>query len=223
MLCMLSPAAIAQPSFEAMVDLTFGIDQGLVNGIQFSNQYIRIEGNPYFMDDAYRVGSVCIQDQWYESIPLRYNLYTQRVEIEYLSREGDMNQLITVPEQMSAFLLENYEFKRMQLGEDECGYYMDLSSERTPCYVSWSLDAIGGGDSQRRFSPLERVYWIRQGEQWTSFHDRKTYVRAFPPDRKKEFRRLLKSKKFYFQLASAGEVANLIGATLRLYEEGEGP
>jgi hypothetical protein len=220
---MLPPAAVAQPSFEAMVDLTFGIDQGLVNGIQFSNQYIRIEGNPYFMDGGYRLGAVCIRDQWYESVPLRYNLYTQKVEIEYLSREGDMNQLITVPEQMSAFLLEDFKFKRMQLGKDDWGYYMDLSSERTACYVRWSLDAIGESPSQRRFSPLKRNYWIRQGEQWTSFHDRKTYVRAFPPERKKEFRRLLKSKKFYFQLASAGEVANLIGATLRLYEEEEGP
>lgn len=219
---MIPAAVFAQPSFEAAIERTFGVDQSLVNGIQFSNQYIHIEGNPYFMDGGYRMGSVCIHDQWYEAIPLRYNLYTQKVEIEYLNREGDMNQLITVPEQMPAFLLEGFEFRRMQLGGEAWSYYMVLSTGHTECFVGWSLDVIGESSTERRFGPLKRIYWIRQGEQWTSFHDRKTYVRAFPKERRKAFRKLLKSKKFYFQLAGSREVANLMGATLRLYEEGEG-
>jgi hypothetical protein len=214
---------VAQLSFEEMVDRTFGSDQGLVNGIQFSNQYIRIEGNPYFMEGRYRIGSVLIGDQFYEYVRLRYNLYTQKVEIEYLAPEGHMNQLITVPEQMPAFYLEGYEFRRLQIGEDESAYYMVLSSERTSSYIGWNIDAIGGGNSQRRFSPPSRKYWIQEGEHWTTFHDRKSYLQAFPPERKKEFKDLLKWKRFYFNQASTNEVVDLIWATLRLMEEGEAP
>jgi hypothetical protein len=216
-------AAMAQLTFEELVDRSFGSDQSLVNGIQFSNQYIRIVGNPYFLDGRYRSGSVCINDQLYEEVRLRYNLYTQKIEIEYRAPEGHMNQLITVPEQISAFWLADHEFRRMQIGEDEAGYYMVLSSKQARCYIGWSLDAIGGGNSERRFSPIARKYWLQQGEHWTAFHDRKSYLRTFPKERKKEFRDLLKTRKFYFNQASTAEMVALIRATIRLLEEGEEP
>jgi len=213
---------LAQHSFEEFVDRTFGSDQELVNGIQFSNQYIRIEGNPYFFDGRFRIGSVLIGEQFYEYVRLRYNLYTQKVEIEYLAPENHMNQLITVPEQMPAFILEGYVFRRMHIGKEEPAYYMVLSSGKANCYIRWSVDAVGGGNSQRSFGPLERKFWIQQGEQWTVFHDRKSYVKAFPPERKKEFKDLLKSKKFYFNQAGTIEVLALVDATLRLLEKGGG-
>lgn len=213
----------AQPSFQEQVDHAFGIDQSLVNGIQFSNQYILIEGDPYFLNEGYRVGSVCINDQWIDYVPMRYNLYSQKVEIQYLSREGNLNQLISVPERMSAFLLDGYEFRRLQIAEDDPSYFMILSAARTSCYVQWSKETTGGGSSQRRFTPLTRRYWIQDGGSYISFADRRSYVRAFPPERKREFRKLLKSKKFYFQMATASEVEDFIGATLRLYEKDSKP
>lgn len=213
---------LAQHSFEELVDRTFGSDQGLVNGIQFSNQYIRIEGNPYFLDGSFRIGSVLIGDQFYKYVRLRYNLYTQKLEIEYLTPEDHMNQLISVPEQIPAFYLEGFLFRRMQIGEEAPAYYMVLSSEKTNCYLGWSVDAVGGGNTQRRFGLLERKYWIQQGDQWTVFHDRKSYLRAFPPERKKEFKDLLKSKKFHFNQSGTLEVLALVDATLQLLEEGGG-
>lgn len=213
---------LAQHSFEELVDRTFGSDQELVNGIQFSNQYIRIEGNPYFLDGRFRIGSVFMGDQFYEFVMMRYNLYTQRVEIEYLAPEDHMNQLITVPEQMPAFYLEGFVFRRMQIGDELPAYYMVLSSEKTYCYIGWSVDAVGGGNTQRRFTPLERTFWIREGEKWTLFHDRKSFIKAFPSERKKEFKDLLKSKKFNFNQAGTVEVLAFVDATLKLLEEGGG-
>jgi hypothetical protein len=213
---------MAQHSFEELVDRTFGSDQELVNGIQFSNQYIRIVGNPYFLDGSYRIGSLFIGDQFYEYVRLRYNLYTQRVEIEYLAPENHMNQLITVPEQMPAFLLEGYLFKRMQIGDEEPAYYMLRSSKNTNCYIGWSLEAVGGGNTQRRFSQVERKCWIQQGEKWTVFHNKKSYIEAFGPERKKEFKDLLKSQNFHFNQAGTLELIVLVEATLQLLEEGEG-
>lgn len=125
---------LSQPSFEELVDQSFGSDQAVVNGIQFSNQYIRITGNPYFLDGNYRPGKISVHEQWYP-VNLRYNLYTQRVEIEYLTPAGHMNQLITVPEQISAFLLEGHEFRRMQAAGGPASYYMVLSHGESECFI----------------------------------------------------------------------------------------
>jgi len=214
---------IGQLTFEELVDRAFGSDQVLVNGIQFSNQYIRIEGNPYFMDGRFHSGSLLIQDHLYEPVSMRYNLYTQKVEIEHLSPRGHLNMLITVPGQIPVFYLEGYEFRHMQIGKDEPAYYMMLSSAGARCYIGWTVEALGGGSSEERFSPKLKKYWIQQGEQWVSFHDRKSYIHAFPKERKKEFKALLKQKEFLFNISSTAEVVDLVGATLRLLDEGGRP
>jgi hypothetical protein len=214
---------MGQQSFEELVDRTFGSDQSLVNGIQFSNQYIRIEGNPYFMDGRFHFGAASIHDQWYNPVRLRYNLYSQKVEIEYMSPEDHMNQLITVPEQIPAFILGGYEFRRMQVGDDQMAYYMVLSTEKTECFVGWSMDATGGGNTQRRFTSIDRKCWIGQEGHWIMFDDRKSYLQAFPPERKREFKNLLKWKKFHFAVAGTDEFIDLVWATLRLIEGGGGP
>jgi hypothetical protein len=193
-----------------------------MNGIQFSNQYILIEGNPYFMDGRFRSGTLFVMDHPYEQVSIRYNLYTQKIEIERRSPKGHLNMLITVPEQIPAFYLEGYEFRRMQIGKDEPAYYMVLASASAACYIGWKVDVLGGGSSEERFSPTLKKFWIQQGEQWVSFHDRKSYIKAFPPERKKEFKALLKQKSFLFNISTTVEVTDLVGATLRLLEEGEG-
>ena len=214
---------LAQPSFEELVERTYGSDQSLVNGIQFSNQYIRIEGNPYFLDGRFSFGAASIHDQWYNPVRLRYNLYSQKIEIEYMSPEGHMNQLITVPEQIPAFILGGYEFRRMQVGEDQMAYYMVLSTEKTECFVEWTMDALGGGNTQRRFTPVDRKCWIGQEGHWIMFDDRKSYLQAFPPERKREFKNLLKWKKFHFAVAGTEEFVDLVWATLHLIEGGGEP
>jgi len=225
-LLFLWPVALAgQQTFPLLVDRAFGSDQVLVNGIQFSNQYIRMEGDPYWRDYQHREGAVCINDQWFSrQIWIRYNLYSSRVEIEYISPEGDRNQVITVPEQMSAFIIDGNEFRRMRMGEEEPAYYQVLSVGSWSCYVQWSIEKRGGGSSEQSFTPPRRTYWLSPGESgsgsvsWITFHDRKSYLDAFPPDRQKDFKKLLKQKKFSFKHATIPQMEEMLESTIHLYE-----
>ena len=223
-LTLLAPGSLcSQGSFVKRVDQAFGSDQVLVNGIQFSNQYIRSEGNPYWMDGKFRTGSVCINGQWYEQLKLRYNLYSHKLELEYRTPEGHLNQIITVPEHITAFSLEGYAFRRMQIGKEAPGYLQVLSAGGTTFYIGWSRDRPGSESSTTRFGPIAREYWMQQGEGWLNFRDRKSYLRAFPPEQKRDFKKLLKQQDFYFQNATTGEMAEMLMATIRLLEEGGEP
>jgi hypothetical protein len=223
-----SAGLLAQSSFTERVDRAFGDDQVLVNGIQFSNQFIRVEGNPYWLDDRFRNGSVCINGFCYEALRLRYNIYSGRIEMEYLTPEGHLNLIMTVAEHLSGFTLEGQEFMRLKFGPGPPAFYQVLSSENWTCCVGWSMDILGGGSSTERFGPPRRTYWMGQGDpdadpdNWIRFHDRKSYLQAVPPSRKKEFKSLLKKRRFSFKMATNGEVVSLVEATLRLLETGEG-
>jgi hypothetical protein len=199
-----------QGGFAEQVDRAFGSNQELVNGIQFTNQYIRSEGHPYWIDGGFRTGSLCVNDQWFEQLQLRYNLYSQKLELGYLTSEGFMNQIITVPENISAFFLEGYIFRRVQIGEEAPAYYQVVTSGSTTCYIVWSRDLLGSRSSGTRFGLIDREYWIQDGERWMNFKNQRSYVRAFPKEQKRDFTKLLKQQNFYFLHATTSEMVEML-------------
>ncbi len=210
-----------QVAFPDLVVRALGSDQDLINGIQFSNQYRRIEGHPYFFDGRFRAGSVCINNQRYEQIMLRYNLYSQKVEIEYRTVKGHPNQFMSVADQMPSFSLEGLEFRRMQFPDEKPGYYQMISSGKTACYIGWKKDMeLSQNNSSRKyeFSPLKIRYWLKLDQQVISFHNRKTFIKTFPLQKQKEISKLLKQRKFSFKHTTAHEAEEMIKATLPLYE-----
>lgn len=213
--------SMAQINFPELVEKAHGSNQELVNGIQFSNHYGRIEGHPYFTDPHFREGSLIIHNQWYEQVQLRYNIYSQKLEMEYLTLEGNLNQLMLTSEKISSFTLAGIEFRRMHFPEDSPGYYQYISSPKTSCYIGWTKELLPSGSSgfyQHEFSSPIRHYWISLDQQMKRFEDRKTYVRAFPPRRQKDFKKLLKKEKYSFKHASAREMVDFVKATLQLYD-----
>ena len=223
-LTLLAPAGvIAQGSFVDQVDRALGSNQELVNGIQFTNQYIRSEGHPYWINGGLKTGSVCINDHWFEQLQLRYNLFSQRLELGYLTPGGSMNLIITVPENISAFVLEGYSFRRLQIGEEAPAYYQVLAWGNYCCYIRWSKDLLGDRSSGTSFSPLVRRYWINREDQWISFRNQRTFIQAFPKELKRELKRLLVERKYNFQSASTGKMVEMLEASMKLLEEGGRP
>ncbi len=208
-----------QGGFVEQVDRALGSNQELINGIQFTNQYIRSEGQPYWIDGGFKTGSICINDHWFEQLQLRYNLFSQKLELGYLTPEGFMNQIITVPENISAFILEGYIFRRLLIGKEAAFYYQAVSWGATTCYIRWSKDLLGSRSSGTSFSHINRKYWMQQEDQWISFTNQRTFLRAFPKELKSDLKKLLRQQDYIFQDASTGEMVEMLMASFRLLEE----
>ncbi len=212
-----------QGAFADQVDRAFGSSQELVNGIQFTNQYIRADGHPYWIDGSFRTGSVCINGLWFEQLQLRYNLYSQKLELGYVTSEGYMNQIITVPENISAFFLEGYLFRRLQIGKDLASYYQAFSMDGINFYVRWNKKLLGSESTGSRFDLRGRDYWMQEGENWWNFKNRNGYLAAFPPEKKKALKKLLQQLHYSFQQATPEEMEALFNASILLLEEGGEP
>lgn len=208
-----------QGGFVEQVDRALGSNQELVNGIQFTNQYIRSEGQPYWINGGFKTGSICIDDHWFEQLQLRYNLFSQKLELGYLTPEGFMNQIIMVPENISAFVLEGYLFRRLLIGTEAASYYQVVSWGTSTCYIAWSKDLKGSRSSGTSFSQIKRKYWIQQEDQWISFKNQRTFFHAFPKELRSDLKKLLTQHDYSFQSASTKEMVTLLTASFRLLEE----
>jgi len=45
-------------TYTDLVKMGYGLDQDLVNGLQYYNRYIRCKGDPYFQSNHFRKGSI---------------------------------------------------------------------------------------------------------------------------------------------------------------------
>lgn len=226
-LLLLSHAALyAQPGFPELVEKAFGIDQELVNGIQFSNHYGRIGGQPYFFDGRFRAGKVCINNRWHNPVKIRYNLYSQKVEMEYQTSEGNLNQIMCVPEHLTSFFLEGFEFVYMQFPQKSPAYYQVIRLDKGSAYVAWTRTLVPSKVSNSKpseFSDPMLHFHLTLEDKEVSFFDRNSYLKAFQGQSRKEFARLLRQHGFSFHKTSAPEVDYLIRDIFQLYEKGIKP
>ena len=209
-----------QATFSEMVVRTYGTDQELVNGIQFSNHYGRIDGHPYFLDDRFRTGSVYVNNQVYEPVMLRYNLYSQKVEIEYRTIDGNLNQYMSVPELMPSFSMEGYNFRHMEFPGEAPGYYLEVSTGEHKGYIGWSKELKLAHSSSRDYEFTAEMisYWLVLEQQPAPFHNRKTFLEIFPAEMRSDLARLLKARKYSFKHPSVQEAVDMIRAALQAYD-----
>ena len=214
-------ALLAQSSFPDLVGAAFGTRQDLVNGIQFANQYSTVDGHPYFLDGQFHSGSILMTHEVYENQRIRYNLYTQRLEVEYITSSGNLNQFISVPELIPSFTLGSRTFVRMWPGDEPAAYFQVISSGTTAFYIGWTkIKKLSRSDSSREytFSPPLRKYWMRRGQKLSSFHNKKSFMALFPEAVQKDVSRMLKQRKFSFRQATLTEVEQMIEAALLIHE-----
>lgn len=214
------PSLYGQVSFPDLVTETFGSDQELVNGTLFSNQYFGIGGNPYFFDGKFRKGSVVVNNREYADVMLRYNLYSQRVEIDYWTSNGNEYQFISVPEHLSSFSLEGFKFCYMLFPNEDPMYYQVISEGDNCCYVGWKVETQFSNDhtGQFRFSNPDTRYVLKLDDQLIRFQNKKTFVKTFPEKHQKEASKLLKQKGFNFKHPSANKIQELMKDAFYLYE-----
>lgn len=225
LLACLTVGSYGQDTFPELVERAIGPDQELINGIQFSNHYGRIEGHPYLLDGQFHTGSLEINGKWYNSVRVRYNLYTQRPEIEYTTVDGFVNQLMAVPESVARFNLQGIHFERLEQGTGTLAYYQVIAVSTDTCYVSWSkkMGSSTGSLSGNRFNPPEVSFILKVNRERLFFHNRKTLVDAYPLQSRKALNRLIRENGFSFREPTPQQCRSFAGSLIQIYREGMEP
>jgi len=214
------PSLNAQVTFPNLTEKTFGTDQELVNGILLSNKYWLIGSQPYFFEGKFREGTVNINDQRTEKVLLRYNLYSQRVEINFQNVSGNWQEFESVPQFIPSFSFEGFEFRYMHFPNENPAYYQEISDGKITCYISWmkKMEISHERTEEFKFGKAIIRYWLKTDENLITFHNRKTFIKSLPEMRHKEASKLLNQLRFYFKEPTPLEIDKFIKAALPLYE-----
>lgn len=212
-----------QSSFAEQVHKAYGPNQKLVNGVQYYNRYVLVQDHPYFLDDSFVDGSVIINGQEYSPVRIRYNIYSQHLELQYDNFAGASNSLITVNDHIDGFRYGDLWFRKMDLDGEE-NFYQVIATEQFSCFVLWGkkLDKIDYSLFYgERFTEPSCGYQLLWKGDTLDFKSMNTFVKCFHESRRKEIKRFLRQNRFDFKrpapieiVRNMHEVSNLLNAEL---------
>ncbi|MCK5134490.1 MAG: hypothetical protein KAR19_01785 [Bacteroidales bacterium] len=205
------------------MEQAYGLDQDLVNGVQYHNRYMSCQGHPYFMEDRFASGSVSVRGRIYKDVRLRYDLYSQHVEIEYENFSGGSNVLITITDNVDAFSRGAFEFLKLNLGQEPTRFYQVIRTNVFTCYVYREKELIPLTNNMlfiEQFIKASLTYQMEMDGRLYEFNNMKSFAALFPEDQQKMIKRYLRRKHFTFRKATPGAIVRNMSAVSNLSASG---
>lgn len=196
-------------SYAHLVKKGYGLDQDLINGLQYYNRHTLATGHPYFQNNQFRRGSIAIKGEFFNDVRLKYDIHAQNVELEYEKYSGGNNQVVTIFDKVDAFILGEYKFQKLSIEEESEKYYQVISTDCFTIYVFWEKELLplnGSTTHVEQFADAKHSLWLDLDGELTPFGSRKEFSECFPEENQKEIKRLLSNNQFRFRTAQVDEI-----------------
>ena len=208
-------------TYTDLVKKGYGLDQDLVNGLQYYNRYIRCKGDPYFQSNHFRKGSITIEGEIFYDVRLKFDIHSQHVELEYKNFSGGSNRVVTIFDRVDAFFCGEHQFQKLSLDKGSEKYYQVIPTACFTIYVFWEKELVpvsGNTTYTDQFTDARHSFWLNLNGEILPFNSRKDFTEYFPEEQKKEIKHLLKRNQFKFRTAQVGEVTRNMQAVCNLME-----
>ena len=217
-----SNSAIQEPdSLSWYIEMKYGLDQELFNGIQYYKRNVQYKGDPYFPEDAFYNGTVTLKGVRYDNVKLKYDSYSQHLILKYTDFKDRVNLLIINEIHVDSFCLGISCFQKLSLSDDEVLFYQVLESGSVSCYIYWRREIHSlNYDFQftHEYSSPIGTYYIRYMDEFHPIANRKELLGIFPESIQPELKRYLRQEHFRFREAGPKEIQNLLNFISSLIE-----
>ena len=176
----------------------------IYTGKYHKDHYQGVTGHPYFDEILWETGSVVYDNQRYDSIEIKYDIYSDLLLIKYIDQQGYIRSIQLYREKVSAFQIKDHHF--VNIREDSLldyisGYYdllvpgdraSVLAKRRKEVNETNTLNSL-----EYRFV-INDILYIRIDENFYEVKNRKSMLKILS-DRKSELKSFMKLNKKRFK------------------------
>jgi hypothetical protein len=168
---------------------------------------------------------VVLSGKRFTDVKLNYDIYGQYLVLEYQAVD-DVNYMINLsPVLTDAFSLEEYNFEKITLNEEEPKFYQVIHVDGISCYIHWKKDMMATTNNTQYadfFSDSERTYFLDFNENISQFKNRKSFASRFPGIPKKEIYKYKRQNNITFRMATPEQIESLLMFVSSIIKEGSG-
>ena len=184
-----------------IAEKTYGINQELICGELYENLYLGALGTPFIIKEEFTKGSVCYKGKVYNDLQLMYDIYEQKVLIDYRTEHTQLRVYLT-KNFLTEFEIYNKKFKKLDLFDDGLDFYQVLEAgEELKCYYHWYKSRVESNHLYPRvsyeFSSDKKKKYLYINGTYTGFRGKSSFISAFPKNKRKSIKKFIKQNKIY--------------------------
>ena len=198
----------AQKGFENAVneyDSYLSKNSFLYTGSSYVAPYSGIIGHQFFVDDYWEQGNIIYDQSSFDSIYLKYDIYTDNLLIENFGLNGLPSHMKLYGPKVTYFLLHGYTFIRIEndtLSNMKEGFYNLLYDGASVQAVAKRRKEIIASHEQNTIREIfiqKDKFYIKKGGKYNQVRNKKSILKVLE-DRKKEVKSYIKSQGIYFKV-----------------------
>lgn len=183
------------------LDPVYGVDQRLVSGLLY-NRILpgSVLGNPYFIDEEWKRGSVEFEDALFENLNLRYDIEVNKIVLRFTTTHGSNMQIAL---DNTAIKSMNVDGRRLvpfpgKIGTDTTLFCEEMAGGKLAYLIlRVKVMTVQTGTGNRGYYYKEDLsQWLFTDSLLVPFRSKKNIYRIYP-EHKQVIRQYLRSEKIY--------------------------
>ena len=199
----------------------YGSDADLVNGEKYYYPYRQSQGNPFFYQEP-RAAVILIHDKEFSGQQLRYDIYSQKLILDYQDLYGARSSLVLRDEWVKTFAFGDKQFVRMKDEEGREAYFQLVSGGHLSCVYRWSKDYLlnlSSGVSGYYFTEARKESFLVIGGEYFPFRNNRSFVKVLDPEIQRTVKSFMKEGKLKVNKARDAQIRHLVEYCNTLYHE----
>jgi hypothetical protein len=190
----------------------YGSDADLVNGQKYFYPYGRSDGSPFLYSEA-REAVIRIHEKEFGGQLLRYDIFNQKVILDYQDIYGGITSLVLRNEWVESFRFESQIFQRMEGPFGQEAFYQVVVDGPISCVYYWDKDYLlnlsSGIQSYYFTEPLKDSYLIIDGA-FHPYRNNRTFLRAFDSGIQKTIKQFMRQSKIKVHKSPDWQMRHLV-------------
>jgi hypothetical protein len=223
--CLWLPGLHAQQvsiiEYLAECERKYGNDADLVNGEKYYYPYRQSQGDPFLFSEA-RAAVIQIHDKAFVGQMLRYDIFNQKLVLDFQDLYGATNSLVLRDEWVKSFAFEDKKFVRIKDSEGRETYFQLVSDGHLSCVYKWSKDHLlnlSSGTQNYYFTEANKTSYLVIGGQFYPYRSNRSFLKAIEPGLQKTVKQFIKQSKVKVNKAPDAQIRHLVDYCNSLYHE----
>lgn len=199
--------------YNSRFNRTIGVDENLINGYQYINQYPKARGHAFLDNDEFVSGQLIINNKFYNNIFIKYDILNQDIVLRYKNSVGSINHLVLQKSFINAFEIKGKYFRKMHFPETGTQFFQVVSSNEIMCLYLWKKSLTVSSSSTRsyyNFSDQRKTRYLVNNNELRHYKSKKSFISFFPDGEQAEIKKYIKKHKINIRTAPDGEIRKLI-------------
>lgn len=190
----------------------YGSDTDLVNGEKYFYPYRNVMGNPFFFENS-RKAVITIHEKEFDDQMLRYDIYNQKLILDYKDLYGASSSLVLRNEWVESFSFDDQRFVKMDGPDGKAGFFQVVNDGPITCVYRWSknyqLNLTSGVQSYYFTEPVKEAYLVIDGH-FHPYRNNSTFIKAFDTDTQKQIKQFMRQSRIKVKRAPDPQIRHLV-------------